>query len=325
MASLARAPRATGLVLSPADPTQVAVRAVFRFHLRAFAREEAAARRSEVEPVHQLRVATRRLRAALRLFEPVLQERFAASMRRDLAWLADAIGAVRDLDVLSETVAARAAKLDPGLRRSLGPLAVVIHDQRAAAHERLVKTLDSERARHLFDRLAAFAESVPRRDGDRLGDVAPSLIRPVLRAVLRAGRAVGAEAPPEALHRLRIRTKRLRYALETLHGLGGKAVRKTVSRLEALQDLLGTHQDAVTQVAWLRAYALAPEVPSPTVLAVGALIEAIDRQGRRHRGRFPDLWQRLDRNRLRRGVTADLAGERGRTNGAVRRLGATGS
>src|SRR5439155_283091 len=65
-----RVPQRVGLVLSPDDGAAVAARVVVRFHLRAFVRVEPAARAGEVEPVHQLRVATRRLRTALRLFAP---------------------------------------------------------------------------------------------------------------------------------------------------------------------------------------------------------------------------------------------------------------
>ena len=79
-----RAARPAGLVLSADDPVGLAARAVVRFHLRAFAREEGQARAGEVEPVHQLRVATRRLRAALRVFAPVLPPTFVGRARREI-------------------------------------------------------------------------------------------------------------------------------------------------------------------------------------------------------------------------------------------------
>jgi CHAD domain-containing protein len=308
VAPLSRPARPPGLVLSPDDSAREAVRAVVRFHLRAFAREEAGARAGEVEAVHQLRVATRRLRAAFQLFAPLLPARFVAGAERDMTWLGAAIGGVRDLDVLSQAVTTRAARLDAELRRGLGPLAVSIHDQRAAALTVLVETLDSPRCRRLLDRLASFGESeAPARGDRRLGEVAPELIRPVLMAALRAGRRVGPDSEPATIHRARIRAKRLRYALETLHGLGAKTVRRLVRRLGRLQDLLGEHQDAVTQIAWLRAYALGPGVPQATVLAVGALIHILDRRARRRRRRFAQLWDRIDRSRLRETVAAELA------------------
>jgi CHAD domain-containing protein len=317
--------RPAGLVLSVDDPAGLAARAVVRFHLRAFAREERQARAGEVEPIHQLRVATRRLRGALRLFAPVLPARFVESARREVAWLADAIGAVRDLDVLGELVRERATRLDPDLRAALGPLAVAIHERRVDAHTALVEVLDSPRCRRLMDRLAVFADAEPAtRRRERLGERAGELIRPVVRAVRRAGQDQGEAAKPEALHRLRVRVKRLRYALETLRGLGGKSVGRMIRRLERLQDLLGRHQDAATAIAWLRARAEVGDLPPATLLATGALIHALSRRARRLRRRFPGAWEELQRRKLFDGVLAEL-GRSARRHETVRRLRDTGT
>jgi len=317
-----RPPRASSLVLAPEDPARLAARVVIRFHLRAFAREEAGARAGDIEAVHQLRVATRRLRAALRLFAPVLPPRVAAHARAELRSLGRAIGAVRDLDVLGAAVMARAARLDPALRHALGPLGVAIHDERATAHAALGATLDGRRFHRLLDGLAAFAESpAPARGDVPLGAIAADLVRPLLRDALRAGRALGPDAPPAVVHRARIRVKRLRYALETLRGLGGPAVRKTTVRLARLQERLGEHQDAVTHRTWLLAYAERPDVPAPTLVAVGALVQAFDRLAARRRRRLADRWRRVGRPRRRRAVLDELSARRPR---AVR-LAATGT
>lgn len=307
---LRAAPR--GLVLSPDDAVAVAARAVLRFHLRTFARSEGPARGGEVEPVHQLRVATRRLRAALRFFRPLPPARFVGWARREMAWLGDTIGAVRDLDVLGQAVSAHAARLDPQLRGALGPLALTIHDRRSAAHVDLVAALDSRRCRRLLDRLAAFADASVTVAQPRLGEVAQALISPLERAALRAGRRIGGDSPPEALHRVRVRIKRLRYALETLRGLGGKGLRKWIRRLEDLQDLLGEHQDAVVQIEWLRRFADTAEAPPATLLATGALIHRLGRRARKRRARFQEAFERVDQRRLRTQVTAEI-GERARS------------
>src|SRR2546430_17530459 len=81
-----RVPQRVGLVLSPDDGAAVAARVVVRFHLRAFARVEPAARAGEVEPVHQLRAPTRRLPAAPRLFAPALPAPFAPPAPRHPPW-----------------------------------------------------------------------------------------------------------------------------------------------------------------------------------------------------------------------------------------------
>src|SRR5438067_11364524 len=254
-----RVPQRVGLVLSPDDGAAVAARVVVRFHLRAFVRVEPAARAGEIEPVHQLRVATRRLRAALRLFAPLLPARFATAAHRDLAWLGRAIGAVGDLDVLSGLVRKQAARLEPELRRAAGPIGVALHEQRAQALAALGRTLDSKRCRRLLERLAAFADSrAPVGRGARLGDVAPDLLRPHVRAVVRAGRRLGPDAAPPELHRLRVRVKRLRYALETLRSLGDRATRELLARLERLQDTLSKGQVPATAIACPGAYSEAP-------------------------------------------------------------------
>ena len=318
--------RPVGVILSPDDGAALAARVVVRFHLRAFARQEQPARAGDVEGVHELRVATRRLRAALRFFAPVLPAKFVENMRHEVKWLASAIGAVRDLDVLGQLVTARAPRLDPDVRSALGPLAVYIHDRRAAAHDALVAALDSARCRRLLDRLSSFTESMPpRRTQETLGAVAPSLLRPLLRAVLSTGRSIGDDTKPEALHRLRVRGKRLRYALETLRGLGGKHVGKMLRRLTVLQDVIGEHRDAFTAMSRLRAYAETAEVPPATILAVGALIEGFSRRAVKLRRRFPETWRRLDRSRLRAGLQAELGRPRPRRRSTAPRLRATGS
>ena len=303
-----RAPRPAGLVLSPDDSAAAAARAVLRYHLRAFASAEPAARAGEIEPVHQLRVATRRLRAALRLFAPLLPARFATAAHRDLAWLARAIGAVRDLDVLSELVRKQAARLEPELRRAAGPIGVALHEQRAQALAALGRTLDSKRCRRLLERLAAFADSrAPVGRGARLGDVASDLLRPHVRAVARAGRRLGPDAEAAELHRLRVRTKRLRYALETLRSLGDRSMHALLGRLERLQDTLGKGQDAVTAIAWLREFAAARGAPASTLLPAGALIQALVRRVQKQRRRALKAWRRLERTRLLDSVVKDLA------------------
>src|SRR5579885_2403749 len=255
-----------GIVLAPDDPAEAAARAVVRFHLRTFAREAVGARAGAVEPVHQLRVATRRLRAALELFAPILPARFAAEARADLAALGRAIGAVRDLDVLALAVAARGRRLAPELRAGLGPLEQALAARRAAAHDAMLEALDSARGRAVVAALTTFARGAPAARGVALGALAPALVQPVVRALVRAGRRIDDRSPPEAVHRVRVRAKRLRYALETLRGLGGRRLARVLRRLERLQELLGEYQDAVTQAAWLRRWSEEADAPPPRAL-----------------------------------------------------------
>src|SRR5205814_171975 len=85
--------------------------------------------------------SSRSTRAAPRLFGPHLPARFGDAMNGELGWLGAAIGAVRDLDVLFDTLQSRAARLDPDLRQALGPVALAIHEERAAALTALDRAL----------------------------------------------------------------------------------------------------------------------------------------------------------------------------------------
>jgi triphosphatase len=307
MVALVRLAPPAALVLSPDDGAALAARAVVRFHLRAFAAAEPHARAGEVEPVHQLRVATRRLRAALRLFAPLLPARFLERAHDDLAWVAGSIGAVRDLDVLTEAVKTRAARLDPELRSALGPVEAAIHDRRAVALAALVTTLDANRCQRLLDRLRAFAESSPRGGRDApLGRLAPQLVRPLVRAVVRAGGRLSRESPPADFHRLRVRVKRLRYALEPLRAIAGKPVRRLGKLLEELQDVLGAAQDAATHIAWLRAHAGTPEVEPASLLPVGALIQVLAKRAAKQRRRALKAWRKLERSGLLDTIATEL-------------------
>lgn len=307
MAVVVPAGRPPGLVLSADDDVGVAAGTVVSVHLQRFTAEEAGARAGDVEAVHQLRVATRRLRAVLRLLAPVLPAGLVRSLRRDLAWLAGAIGAVRDLDVLTQVVHARATRLEPESRRVLGPLALALHDARAARQTVLVEALGSTRCRRLLARLTAFAATPAPAHRQRLGDMAADLVRPLLHSVLRAGRRVTPDSPPDALHRLRVRAKRLRYALETLRGLGGKSVDKMLRGLVGLQETLGEGQDVVVAIAWLRSHGETAEMPPATLLAIGSLVEALARRARKLHRRFPEAWGQVDRRRQWSGVVAELA------------------
>jgi CHAD domain-containing protein len=283
---------------------------VLAAHLATFEREAPAARAGDVEAVHQLRVATRRLRATLQLFAPLLPVATVASATEGLAWLGRGVGDVRDLDVLALAIAARSRRFADDGRAALGPLEHAIAERRAVALAALGRFLDTARCRQIRARLGRVAWSGPgARAPVRLGDVAGDLLRPLLRAVQRAGRDLDAETPAVALHRLRVRVKRLRYACETFAGLVDDMV-PVVRRLERLQDELGEHQDAVMQVAWLRAYTASAQLPPVTLLSTGAVVDRLERRASKLRVRIARAWRRVDRRRVRRVLLESLRQER---------------
>lgn len=297
-------------VVSPADPGATAAREVLRVHLHTLTQEEAAARGGDVEGVHRLRVGTRRLRAALRVFGALLPPDEVTRAESGLQWMGREIGAVRDLDVLKIALSKQSRRLDPELQRALRPVHRHIVERRRVALAAMIEALDSPRYRELLTLLQGLVQRRARlQSGSPIGEIAPDIVRPAWRALVRAHRRLESNASAEHYHRLRVRAKRLRYTLESLQTLGGKRVRRTIERLVGLQDLLGAQQDAVTQCAWLRGYASATDsspVPPVTLLAIGAVIQTLARRERRCRARVPAQWKQLAARGLQRKVHAEL-------------------
>jgi len=306
MTAVRRPARAHAAAPSSIDPAVKAAAIAIVVQLRAMTAEHDRAASGDVEAIHRLRVATRRLRAALRMLREVAPGDEAESAADELGWLCGAIGAVRDLDVLAQMLEDRATRLETDFIRALAPLSGTIRRQRAVEQERLVAALESERYRGLVQRLGAVA-SEPAADSVTLGAVAARLVRPQLRAMLRAGAGLDEASPPEALHRLRVRAKKLRYALEPLRAVGGKPTRRMLRRLERVQERVGLYHDTATAAAWLRGWAdEAHDAPPTAMMAAGALIHSLERRIRRLRARSLKTWRRAEMEELARAVLEEL-------------------
>lgn len=209
------------------------------------------ARRGDVEAVHDLRVATRRLRAALRVFADYLPR--PVRLRRGLRRLARRLGAVRDRDIVAALLEVQLAQhLGEDERRRLAALLRGLRRQRARALAKLARRLgsaDQGRLRRRAKRLAG--AGVP-------GDDEPAAIG-LTRAVTllaadvsRQPAMLEAEPGEDDLHRLRIAVKRLRYALEFHAGAGALAYEAELDTARALQDCLGELHDVDVLRAALR-------------------------------------------------------------------------
>src|SRR5262245_50429545 len=97
------------------------------------------------EDIHQLRIATRRLRTALRLFRHLLPAKQAESLRKELRWFARALGDVRDLDVYAENFRAYAQTLPPEQLPELGGYELHLRRARAEARNELGALVADER------------------------------------------------------------------------------------------------------------------------------------------------------------------------------------
>ena len=270
------------------------------------------------EYLHDLRVATRRLRSALRLFADVLGPKRCVFLREELNWLGRPLGTVRDLDVFIPNLQAQAQRLGGG-GAIAGLLAEELGRQRLPAREALAAALASRRFLSLMRRLEALASSPPPRhprgaQGASVSEAAPALIWKAQKRVLRLGRTIGPDSPAADLHRLRILFKRLRYASEFFReafadpASGRDPLADYIEAMVRFQDCLGEHQDAVVAMTRIQNLAtdmvqrggLAPE----RLLDLGGLIQVQREIARERRGRLAKLWARFDRPSVRKRLAA---------------------
>jgi len=140
--------------------------------------------------------------------------------------------------------------------------------------------------------------------------VAPDLIRRLAKRVRKDGRALSKMSEDAALHALRIRCKRFRYACEFFAELYGKPAATFILRVKKLQTLLGEHQDAVVAQGMLDEFARTVRAPRAEgrslALAFGQLIAHEIRRAARTRRRFFFAWKKFDRKKTRRPLKAAL-------------------
>jgi CHAD domain-containing protein len=240
-------------VSSTAAPKTAAelIQSVCADSLARLKKHRARSLKLEAEPIHQMRVATRRLRASLRIFHSLMEAQWADELEQELRWLAHLLGNVRDLDVLRERLR-EAAK--PEDRRALAPLQRLLGKRHHDAQTAMLEGLKSERYTELIERL-------------RIGSHAPEMTietgEPPLKILLpqiadawkKLARAANKLAPNDAsikYHRVRKMAKRVRYATESLlpnvthqELSQSEDAEQFIKRIKKLQDALGELQDSV--------------------------------------------------------------------------------
>ena len=205
---------------------------------------------NDPEFIHQMRVATRRLRAALRLFAPLLPAGMAEQLVPELRVLTARLGHARDLDVLLTEIATPVMRALPGEPR-LAALAGAITDRQYSARALAARHLQSIAHGRLVLLATALLHRPPFRPAatvtygltETVGEFAAVRLRRLRRKVLRLAAAASID-DPVSLHSLRIGVKRFRYALEFFSPLAaGKPLQRLLALLEQIQDELGQLND----------------------------------------------------------------------------------
>src|SRR3712207_1413364 len=199
--------------------------------------------------VHQARVATRRLRASLQATAPAYRNKPVMRLRKQLRRLAQALGTVRDYDVLLQRIREDVEELPEVERPPLQVVVDQIQRERDAAHAALVADIQHKRTAALLDNLNNFL-LCPIEDVQARGDDLPLLVRHYAGSAIwqrfeevRRFETLMPQASSTQLHDLRIACKHLRYTLELFESALPKAVEDSLERVTAMQEHLGVVHD----------------------------------------------------------------------------------
>lgn len=251
---------------------------------RILALEPALRDPADTDAIRRYRVATRRLRAALRAFRDAYPPDAVRPLQKHLGDFARDLGEVRDLDVRIAGLEAWAAKQGADTPGLVGPLLKTWQRQRRRSAGALQRDLAAKRHARLLASLVAF---VAPASAEEAVDASPALIvrDRVASSIwlayerVRAYAGVIASADVPTLHALRVDAKRLRYLLEFLGDVLGPEKTWLIERLVALQDELGILSDAEVAAAAARAFVAdhGKSLRDEEQRAIRAYIEARDR------------------------------------------------
>lgn len=248
--------------------------------------------------IHDMRVAMRRARTALKIFSPCAPDNAWRPLRKELARIAGYLGAVRDLDVALELVTQLTANdhLPP---ENVEALLAELHDERDRHVAALRKVLSQARTDEALAALAGAARLArrcvtPAARGPARDYLAAAILSS-LKDILATADEDVTQLFAEHLHQLRIAFKRLRYLCEFAQPLYRGALAEFIASFVTIQDCLGRHQDLATLCTHLdalaRKCAKRGKRASTLLLTIGALLERARAAMVRERAAFADLWR----------------------------------
>jgi len=296
----------------PGPTTGAPAHAVVTGYVAAQAEEMAAldpmVRRFRPDSVHRMRIATRRARSTLRTFGAVLRPDATEHIGGELKWLGDALGQVRDTEVLASHLHAQQEQTDAA--QLLGPVAARVdaHFARAGADAQatVLKALDSERYTALLASLDALIADPPlgpagqEAGGATLTAAVASSYRTTRRRMRRALASPAGRDRDVALHQARKAAKRARYAAEAVSAAAGPDARRFAGRMQKVQSVLGDLQDTVIARQLERSLGVAAHLAGENAFSYGLFYERDACDARILEDLATETWRTSSRRRYRR-------------------------
>jgi CHAD domain-containing protein len=243
------------------------------------------------EALHQMRVATRRIRAILRAVRPFLAPEWTEHVRQEVGWISSLLGEVRDWDVLLESFRENFHDISSEDPRAFQSILKEFEDQRSQARAGLLEALRSHRYLHLLNRLEDSLPHLPFQPTPlTLEDLAQKAFLK-LQDFVQASHSL---FPKPELHRTRILLKRARYAVELAKTRLEKRAKRFLKQAKRGQDLLGQHHDAM--VAEQRLLTLKQHSRGAGIVYVtGLMVERLRNRQLQVYRQIPEQWEKLEK------------------------------
>ncbi|HNQ13909.1 MAG TPA: CHAD domain-containing protein [Pyrinomonadaceae bacterium] len=213
-----------------------------------FELRDAVIRSDDIEDVHQMRVATRRLRSALRDLKPLVNKPALDNLVSNLKGLADSLGEARDDDVaIDGLMSKRDDAADQAVREGIDSLIDDRRKRRFEVQPIIVRNISEPALAALLASFnGVFLDPSARRSSERIRfeDFGRTAIKKTIDEFVELSKAFANPSDAAALHRLRIAAKRLRYALEFFGTCWGKKLKRYAKQIADMQTFLGDLHDA---------------------------------------------------------------------------------
>jgi CHAD domain-containing protein len=275
------------------DTAGEAVLAYVRAQFDEIVTQDLRVRRDAPDAVHQMRVAARRLRSALRVYRRLLPG--TRGLADELRWLGRRLADARDLEVqhehLRESVAALPDELVVGpvparLTRHFGPAS-------ASARDRVLKTLGDKRYRRLLDAVDRLLADPP-----LTSRASRPAAKELPKHVRRAYRKTKGRVASDTLHQARKAAKRYRYALEVAESPVGKKAGKARKAAKDLTKVLGEHQDGTVMRPLLRELGMKAHLAGENGFTFGLLHDRERARCAEVERVYPRYWKQVRKTRL---------------------------
>jgi len=303
--------------IQPDDPMAEAGRKLLRFYFAAMLSCETGTRQGEdIEQLHDMRVATRRLRAAFDIFSDYFLAGVIKPYLKDLRATGRILGQVRDLDVFMASAQGYMIKLSEAQGGGLAPLLELWEAKHQEARTMMLTHLDGVRYQAFIQQFNVFLNS-PGEGVMLIGSAdhplpnTPRAVTPLLiysrLAAVRAFEKSLEKASIVELHVLRTEFKRLRYTVEFFREILGGEAGQVIEDLKVIQDHLGELHDADVACniisnflnTWEMHQAALPISERPSPQPIAAYLAAKHAERHRLLVTFPEAWERFNRPEFR--------------------------